>query len=376
MSQSDSYSTKPSQSANEKIAGKRTPNKDLKFPSTLGQGKGDLHSYIEFKILDEAFTREDLQQGGMNFITSTITKAGAYATAAGKNAVGTASNTVGAILSESSNPVLKSAGQAAQNSGMSVLVESESTKQAQLALAQQQREAPIVKSKHRVQTDSTIRLFIPENIAMPTAAEYESAQLGTASAGLVAGAASIFSNDKGSVDVKSLGQGGNFKSSFQNEIVQTLGNGLGGSGGDVLNQAVFNRAANAAKYLLFKGINFRTFQFQYNLVPQSVEESVAIEDIIRRFRKAMLPDIVSIGFYDIPQAVQIRYYIKDSEGNDVPESRLHKFKPAFLTECNVSYGANGRFTLTKDGYPANIQLSLTFQENEQVTRTDVSTGEF
>ena len=375
MSQSDSYSTKSNQSANEKIAGKRTPNKDLKFPSTLGQEKGDLHSYIEFKILDEAFTREDLQQGGMNDITSTITAAGAYGKAAMKNAANIGGSTLNVLNEVLGGGVFGKLGDSLTEIGGGYPA-TEANKQAALAQAKQQRDAPIVKSKHRVQTDSTIRLFIPENIAMPTAAEYESAQLGTASAGLVAGAASIFSNDKGSIDVKSLGQGGNFKSSFQNEIVQTLGNGLGGSGGDVLNQAVFNRAANAAKYLLFKGINFRTFQFQYNLVPQSVEESVALEDIIRRFRKAMLPDIVSIGFYDIPQAVQIRYYIKDSEGNEVPESRLHKFKPAFLTECNVSYGANGRFTLTKDGYPANIQLSLTFQENEQVTRTDVTTGEF
>lgn len=376
MSESDSYSTKSNQSANEKIAGKRTPNKDLKFPSTLGQEKGDLHSYIEFKILDEAFTREDLQQGGMNAITSTITAAGAYVTAAGKNATNIGGSTLN-VLNEASlgGGVFGKLGDSLTEIGGGYAA-TEANKQAALAQAKQQRDAPIVKSKHRVQTDSTIRLFIPENIAMPTAAEYESAQLGTAAAGMAAGAASLFGNDKGSIDVKSLGQGGNFKSSFQNEIVQTLGNGLGGSGGDVLNQAVFNRAANAAKYLLFKGINFRTFQFQYNLVPQSVEESVALEDIIRRFRKAMLPDIVSIGFYDIPQAVKIRYYIKDSDGNDVPESRLHKFKPAFLTECNVSYGSNGRFTLTKDGYPANIQLSLTFQENEQVTRTDVATGEF
>ena len=376
MSESDSYSTKPSQSANEKLAGKRIPNKDLKVPTTLGHGKGDLHSYIEFKILDEAFTREDLQQGPMNAMVGTWTQIKTKANQAVGNAKGTVANLTGAILSESENRVLNSAGEAVQNYGMDTLNQTKAQTDAGAIKAQLQKDAPIVKSKHRVQTDSTIRLFIPENIAMPTAAEYESAQLGTASAGLVAGAASIFSNDKGSIDVKSLGQGGNFKSSFQNEIVQTLGNGLGGSGGDVLNQAVFNRAANAAKYLLFKGINFRTFQFQYNLVPQSVEESVALEDIIRRLRNAMLPDIVSNGFYDIPQAIKIRYYIKDSEGNDVPESRLHKFKPAFLTECNVSYGANGRFTLTKDGYPANIQLSLTFQENEQVTRTDVSTGEF
>ena len=86
----------------------------------------------------------------------------------------------------------------------------------------------------------------------------------------------------------------------------------------------------------------------------------------------MLPDIVSVGFYDIPQSFQIQYVIKDEDGNPAPI--IHQFKPCNLEECNVSYGANGRFTLTKDGYPANIQLSLTFSENEQVTRKDVDEG--
>ena len=173
-------------------------------------------------------------------------------------------------------------------------------------------------------------------------------------------------------DLKDVGAGGNLAESALSEVVQTAGNLLGGGAGDVINQAVFGRAANAAKYLLFKGIDFRKFQFQYNFVPRSKQESQNLEEIIQIFRQAMLPDIVSVGFYDIPQAFDIRYIIKDINGNEV--KAMHKFKQCNLEECNVTYGANGRFTLTRDGYPANIQLSLTFSENEQVTRKDIPEG--
>jgi len=148
---------------------------------------------------------------------------------------------------------------------------------------------------------------------------------------------------------------------------------LGGGAGDVINQAVFGRAANAAKYLTFKGIEFRKFQFQYNLVPQSRKESEDLDKIIKTFRQAMLPNIISTGFYDIPQSFDIQYVIKNSDGDKV-KLIMHKFKPCNLEECNVTYGANGRYTLTRDGYPANIQLSLTFSENEQVTRDDIPLG--
>ena len=207
---------------------------------------------------------------------------------------------------------------------------------------------------------------------MPTAAQYDSQTMGTIGGAMTNLVGGSFG------DLKDVGAGGNLGQSALSEVVQTAGNLLGGGAGDVINQAVFGRAANAAKYLLFKGIDFRKFQFQYNLVPHSKSESEELNKIIKTFRQAMLPNIVSVGFYDIPQSFEIKYVIQyiNSEGKleQLKVPTTHLFKKCNLEECNVTYGANGRFTLTKDGYPANIQLSLTFSENEQVTRDDVPKG--
>ena len=317
----------PLNTANKEIEKAKKGAPSYQFPSNLGQPDTELHSYIEFKVLKESNTRE---------LTNDDLKK----------------------LEQESKTAKKKRGQP----------HTHRREEKKISPA----DDTLITSTSRVETNSTIRLFIPENVSMPTAAQYDSQTMGTIGATVT----NFFGGSFG--DLKDVGAGGNLAQSAKSEAIQTLGNFAGGGGGDVINQAVFGRAANAAKYLLFKGIDFRKFQFQYNLVPHSKSESEELSKIIKTFRQAMLPNIVSVGFYDIPQSFEIKYVIQyiNSEGKleQLKVPTTHLFKKCNLEECNVTYGANGRFTLTKDGYPANIQLSLTFSENEQVTRDDIPDG--
>jgi len=326
----ESTTVTPQNTVTRAVEAARSPKTSLKFPNNLGETGSELHSYIEFIVVKESNAREEAIkriESAMDSAQETL--------ASGVNA-GTTALGLGPVVDTNTNEVQKPA------------------------------DPTTTKINTRVEADSTIRLFIPENLQTPTAAQYDSQTMGTIGAAMTNFVGGSFG------DLKDVGAGGNLGQSALSEVVQTAGNLLGGGAGDVINQAVFGRAANAAKYLLFKGIDFRKFQFQYNFVPRSKQESQNLEEIIQIFRQAMLPDIVSVGFYDIPQAFDIRYIIKDINGNEV--KAMHKFKQCNLEECNVTYGANGRFTLTRDGYPANIQLSLTFSENEQVTRKDIPEG--
>ena len=324
----ESTTVTPQNTVTRAIEAARSPKTSLKFPNNLGETGSELHSYIEFIVVKESNAREEtVKKFRENFVEPTE---------AALDGVQKMSNT-------------------AFGTNFEIGKEKD-----------QPADPTTTKINTRVEANSTIRLFIPENLQTPTAAQYDSQTMGTIGAAMTNFVGGSFG------DLKDVGAGGNLGQSALSEVVQTAGNLLGGGAGDVINQAVFGRAANAAKYLLFKGIDFRKFQFQYNFVPRSLQESQNLEEIIQIFRQAMLPDIVSVGFYDIPQAFDIRYIIKDIDGNEV--KAMHKFKQCNLEECNVTYGANGRFTLTKDGYPANIQLSLTFSENEQVTRKDIPEG--
>jgi len=327
----ESTTVTPQNTVTRAVEAARSPKTSLKFPNNLGETGSELHSYIEFIVVKESNAREETVKAMGKFFDGMKEKG---------------EELVDNIKSRASGDEPK---------------KTEGTPEVQTPA-----DPTTTKINTRVEADSTIRLFIPENLQTPTAAQYDSQTMGTIGAAMTNFVGGSFG------DLKDVGAGGNLGQSALSEVVQTAGNLLGGGAGDVINQAVFGRAANAAKYLLFKGIDFRKFQFQYNFVPRSLQESQNLEEIIQIFRQAMLPDIVSVGFYDIPQAFDIRYIIKDVNGNEV--KAMHKFKQCNLEECNVTYGANGRFTLTKDGYPANIQLSLTFSENEQVTRKDIPEG--
>jgi len=326
----ESTTVTPQNTVTRAVEAARSPKTSLKFPNNLGETGSELHSYIEFIVVKESNAREE------------------------------AIKKIGSVVDSAQENLAKGVNAASTALGLGNVVEIDNNE------VQTPADPTTTKINTRVEADSTIRLFIPENLQTPTAAQYDSQTMGTIGAAMT----NFFGGSFG--DLKDVGAGGNLAQSAASEAIQTLGNLAGGGAGDVINQSVFGRAANAAKYLLFKGIDFRKFQFQYNFVPRSKQESQNLEEIIQIFRQAMLPDIVSVGFYDIPQAFDIRYIIKDIDGNEV--KAMHKFKQCNLEECNVTYGANGRFTLTRDGYPANIQLSLTFSENEQVTRKDIPEG--
>ena len=198
--------------------------------------------------------------------------------------------------------------------------------------------------KDRPKLAGTIMMHIPEGIQQPNSAQWESQTLDTGVSGLA------------NFDIGALLLGGGTQ--WTNFIGEGLGDRSEQRGG---------RAQNANKFLLFNGINFRSFQFQYEIIPKSLNESKKIHEIIKLFRIGMLPDKKSTTYYDIPYTFMISY-------SDTVSKSLHKFKPAVLTECNITYGADGKFSLTTSDYPTNISLQLTFQETEQVTRSDVLEG--
>lgn len=198
--------------------------------------------------------------------------------------------------------------------------------------------------KDRPKLAGTIRMHIPEGIQQPNSAQWESQTLDTGVSGLA-------NLDPGAIARSGQGALNNFFGEGLGERVEQRG----------------GRAQNANKFLLFNGINFRSFQFQYEIIPKSLNESKKIHEIIKLFRIGMLPDKKSTTYYDIPYTFMISY-------SDTVSKSLHKFKPAVLTECNITYGADGKFSLTTSDYPTNISLQLTFQETEQVTRSDVLQG--
>lgn len=216
--------------------------------------------------------------------------------------------------------------------------------------------------------EGTVQLYIPENLAVNSQVGYQN----TSGGSLTASVSNLFSGDDDMAD------------KFGNLIAQ-----IGGQGLQQANDAAAVAAQAAAigdgpgslgvgaanRHVLFEGVDFRTFSYAYEFLPKSWEESVKIKEIIKFFRVNMLPEIRGNGStFKPPNWFSIEYMIDGK-----PTNYLNKIKPSVCTGCDVSYGGNGQFAMFQsdrgeDPAPALINLTLTFQEVQVVSKVDAQGG--
>lgn len=194
-------------------------------------------------------------------------------------------------------------------------------------------------------------------------AGYSNKDLGTV-AGMVAGAGSA-------VGSMSLGQMGSFgveAGAATAALFAKVPQIAGVNTADVLGAAA-KVALNPFKEVLFESIDFRTFAFKYKFFPKNRGETVAVEEIIRRFKFHMHPELSENKlFYIYPSEFQIAYYFGRDEN-----TYFHKFKPCVLESMEVAYGGE-QFSSFSDGKPTEINMSLQFRETEILTKQQIKQG--
>jgi len=124
--------------------------------------------------------------------------------------------------------------------------------------------------------------------------------------------------------------------------------------------------------LLFNGVTMRpAFNFTFDMVPRSVEESQTIKTIIRTFKKNMTPqkgtpEVNGGGlFVKAPNVFKLEYM---SGGKSHPF--LHRFKPCALTQMSVNYNGSAQYATYSDATPVHMQMSLQFQELSPIYAED------
>lgn len=116
---------------------------------------------------------------------------------------------------------------------------------------------------------------------------------------------------------------------------------------------------NSKAEQLFKGVNFRDFNFDYQFSPRSEKEAAAVLRIIRLFRHHMLPEFKDQAnfLYIYPSEFEIKYY-KGAKENEY----IEKHMTCVLVNMIVDYTPNGQFNTFSNGMPTQINMSLTFRE--------------
>jgi hypothetical protein len=233
-------------------------------------------------------------------------------------------------------------------------------------------------------SQTTIILPMPANIQDNNGADWQSGTMNPIAANLSsAGAEAVLSSNL----VGSLFKSG---SKFFEKIGGALSTGEGQSaaaagaaaaglqaalGQGNINQ-IISRATgqvfNENVELLFNGVTIRpAFNFTFDMVPRSVDESQMIKKIIRRFKINMTPrkgtpDVNGNGlFVKAPNVFKLQYM---SGGKQHPF--LHTFKPCALTQMSVNYNGSAQYATYPDATPVHMQLTLQFQELSPIYAED------
>ena len=137
------------------------------------------------------------------------------------------------------------------------------------------------------------------------------------------------------------------------------------------NSAALGLAANPKKEQVFKGVDFRTFSFDYQFFPRNSIEAKNVMNIIQEFKYHMHPEFKDANnfVYIYPSEFDIMYYANGKENKN-----LHRHTSCVLTEVNVNYTPNGVFTTFPDGQPTQINLTLSFRELALLTKDKIKDG--
>lgn len=134
------------------------------------------------------------------------------------------------------------------------------------------------------------------------------------------------------------------------------------------NSVASGMAANPKKEQVFKGVNFRTFSFDYKFFPRNEYEAQNVLNIIEQFKYHMHPEFKDNNnfVYIYPSEFDIFYY------NDGKENlNLHRHTSCVLSDMSVNYTPNGMFNTFPNGMPTQIDVTLQFRELALLTKEKV-----
>lgn len=214
---------------------------------------------------------------------------------------------------------------------------------------------------------TTIVLYMPQDIQASYHAEWQAEELGAA--------ADIINKIKGSGTLK--------------EALESAGVSAVKNAGTMTNQftnlnlsgalgSATRIAINPHQEVIFDGIGFRTFNFNFRFTPESEDEALNVDNIIRAFKFYAAPEILqgTAGrFWIYPAEFDIQYYANGKEN-----LFLNKISTCALTDMTVNYTSTGHWAGHRphsklEGSPSVCtDIQLTFKELEIMTKERILEG--
>lgn len=152
-----------------------------------------------------------------------------------------------------------------------------------------------------------------------------------------------------------------------------LGSILAGSALQSTVESSFNVRTNPYKEQTFQGLPFRPFEFSFVFRARSQEEVNEVRNIITSFRGHSKPILREDNNFDYPYEFLIEF-LTLQKGKYTENSYLPKIKNCICKSVNTNFTTTG-WKSFRDGAPVDITLTLSFEETELLTQSDILTDQ-
>jgi hypothetical protein len=155
-------------------------------------------------------------------------------------------------------------------------------------------------------------------------------------------------------------------------------------------EAALGIAQNPYMEMMFSGIGFRKFSFEFILRPKSTAEVGDVAEILNTFRTFTKPSFSegSLGksFMDYPMEFKIEFLTSGEKGDRGATARsggmdfminphIPRLKNCVCDNVTSNFTPQSIWAAHEEGVPVAVTLGLSFQETELVMAEDVYNGE-
>lgn len=220
-------------------------------------------------------------------------------------------------------------------------------------------------SKQMKRLQAAIALHTPNNLSARYSANYE--EVGTSAFQMAM---------RGGEDIARAVEGGVKDGNVSDDVTDDM-KAIGAAislntiGGKDAISAITGLAVNPKKEQIFRGVDFRTWQFDYQFFPRSKQEYQNVQNIIYMFKLHMHPEYKDANnfLYIYPSEFDIVHY------NGVDENfNLPRHTSCVLTDLTINYAPQSQFTAFDGGIPTQINIQMTFKELVQMSKERIMEG--
>ena len=225
--------------------------------------------------------------------------------------------------------------------------------------------------------DTAIALYMPAQVQVTYGTKYTDTEISPFAGALGEGVTDLMGgaglSDTYNQIVGDIGEG--FEKKLLLSTMATL-DGIGISGAREALEIASGEVFADRMELAFKGVDRRSFQYTFKMIPKNSREADEIRKILFAFKANMLPELTKGLDRDTlttPNTFNIQYMYKGKENDYV-----HRVSECFLENVQVSYGGDRYKTFephADDGAPpVETSITLAFKEIEIMTRERIFQG--